>query len=151
MVKDYSKGKIYTIRFHNDDNNIYIGSTTQTLAKRFGGHKTNKNNSKLQKYILDTYNGDWTYCYIELYELCPCISKIELDAKEGGIIRQFKADTNYKVINQNIAGRKSKQYYDDNQTNILNKKKDYYIKNRLKRLAYQNNYYKNIKKKVIDL
>jgi len=38
QMPNYANGKIYTIRFHNS-NEIYIGSTTQSLAVRFGGHK----------------------------------------------------------------------------------------------------------------
>ncbi len=37
-MPNYANGKIYTIRFHNS-NEIYIGSTTQSLPVRFGGHK----------------------------------------------------------------------------------------------------------------
>ena len=36
---DYKNGKIYTIRSHQTDE-IYIGSTTQTLTKRLSKHKT---------------------------------------------------------------------------------------------------------------
>jgi hypothetical protein len=40
-MPDYSKGKIYTIRCRTDDTKIYVGSTIQSLAVRFGGHKDN--------------------------------------------------------------------------------------------------------------
>ena len=35
----YSEGKIYAIRSHQTDR-VYVGATTQTLAKRFYEHKT---------------------------------------------------------------------------------------------------------------
>ena len=37
-MKDYSKGKIYTIRNKNDNNLIYVGSTIETLTSRMSKH-----------------------------------------------------------------------------------------------------------------
>ena len=42
----YKKGQIYTIRNKNDDKLIYVGSTIQTLYKRFADHKRRANNEK---------------------------------------------------------------------------------------------------------
>jgi hypothetical protein len=42
----YKNGKIYTIRYRNDDSLIYVGSTTQPLYKRFHGHKISCFNEK---------------------------------------------------------------------------------------------------------
>ena len=68
----YKNGKIYTIRYKNDDNLIYIGSTIQPLYKRFADHKLNANYEKhesynmlLYKQLRETNIDDW---YIELYE-----------------------------------------------------------------------------------
>ena len=38
MPVNFQNGKIYCIRSHQTDK-VYIGSTTQTLAQRFGKHK----------------------------------------------------------------------------------------------------------------
>jgi hypothetical protein len=106
-MPDYSKGKIYTIRFYNS-NEIYIGSTIQSLAVRFGGHKSG--NCKTVKNIIDTkYNGDWSICYYELYENYNCNNKEELNKREGEIIRLFMNDENFVCINKNIAGRTNKE------------------------------------------
>ena len=43
--KKYQKGKIYFIGNYVDDD-IYIGSTTQTLKKRFNKHKIQIDNEK---------------------------------------------------------------------------------------------------------
>jgi hypothetical protein len=100
-MPEYSNGKIYTIRFHNS-NEIYIGSTTQSLAVRFGEHKR-KDNSPIYKLIQDKYNGNWEECYYELYENYSCNNREELCKKEGEIIRLFKDDENYDCINCRIA------------------------------------------------
>ncbi len=79
-MPDYSKSKIYCIRFHNNVNIIYIGSTIQPLAVRFGGHKRG-NNCSLYQYIHQHYNGDLSCCYIELLEPYECNNKEALVKK----------------------------------------------------------------------
>jgi hypothetical protein len=115
-MPNYANGKIYTIRFHNS-NEIYIGSTIQPLNNRFGGHKKLHNTGSIKKLINDKYNNDWSVCYIELYENFPCNSKEELCKKEGEIIRIFKNDANYQLINKVIIGRSKNEFM----------KEDYYF------------------------
>lgn len=125
-MPDYSKGKVYTIRFHNS-NDIYIGSTIQPLAKRLGGHKIK--DRTINKLIEEKYNNDWSNCYIELYENYACNNKEELCKKEGEIIRLFINDENYNCINKRIECRKKKQYCEDNFEKIKEYKKEYYKEN----------------------
>lgn len=145
-MPDYSNGKIYSIRFYDNDKLIYIGSTTQILAVRFGGHKRDIKCSLFQ-YIQDNYNGDFKSCYIELLEPYECNNKNELDKREGEVIRQYKADTDYIVINKRIAGRDKKQYYIDNADKIKEYykeyRKEYYQDNADKVKEYQKEYYNN--------
>jgi len=112
-MPDYSKGQIYSVRFYHNDKMIYIGSTTQPLAVRLGGHKRNTNCS-LYQYIQEYHNGNFQCCYIELLEYYECSNRQELNKKEGEIIRKYKADKNYMVININIAGRTANEWYHDN-------------------------------------
>lgn len=119
-MPDYSKGKIYTIRCRTDDSLIYVGSTVEErLSARFAGHKRNKNIS-LYKYIINNCNGDWDDWYIELYELCPCNSKMELEKREGEIQREIS------TINNRIEGRTYKEYCNDNKDKIRERKREYY-------------------------
>ncbi len=149
----YNNGKIYTVRFNNS-NEIYIGSTTQSLAVRFGGHK--RNNTSLYKLIKSKYNDDWSVCYYELYENYSCNNKEELCKKEGEIIRQFKKDENYDCINKKIEARSDKQYKEDNIDKIkeynkqYNKqyKKQYMIDNADKLKAEKQQYYQKNKEKI---
>ena len=127
-MPNYSNGKIYTIRFHNS-NEIYIGSTTQSLAVRFGGHKR-QGNSAVYKVINMKYNGNWEECYYELYENYHCNNREELCKKEGEVIRQFKDDENYDCLNNLIAGRTDKEYNLDNINTIKEKCKLYKEKNK---------------------
>ena len=67
MSDKYKNGKIYTIRFKNDDTFIYVGSTTQPLFKRWYEHKCRVKNEKYnEKYntllyqkIRETNIEDW--------------------------------------------------------------------------------------------
>jgi hypothetical protein len=123
-MPDYSKGKIYTIRNRNDDSKIYVGSTIQSLAVRFGGHKIH---SKREKYInmllYKEVDGDWDNWYIELYENYSCNSREELCKREGEVIRLIGS------LNKNIAGRDDKQYKINNADKIKEQIKQYKINN----------------------
>jgi hypothetical protein len=73
----------------------------------------------------DKYNGDWSICYIELYENYNCNNKEELNKKEGEIIRLFMNDINYNVINKCIAGRTRKEWCEDNENYLKEWCKEY--------------------------
>ncbi len=51
MSDKYKNGKIYTIRYKNDDSLIYVGSTVQPLFKRWYQHKACLNNEKNKEYV----------------------------------------------------------------------------------------------------
>ena len=134
-MPDYSKGKIYCIRsFQTDD--VYIGSTTQTLAQRLGKHRREyklylKGNAN---YVTSFELLKYDDYYIELIKLFPCSCKAELEAEEGHYIRECVC------INKRIAGRTQKQYNIDNR----DKKKEYnkqdYIDNRDKKKEQNKQY-----------
>ncbi len=125
MPVDYKNSKIYCIRSHTTDN-IYIGSTTQTLSKRFAAHKSRykrflKGKSKyMTSYELVRHED----AYIELICACPCDNKDELQREEGKHIRSSRC------VNKHVAGRTPSEYYQDNYTKICKQIKDYYVNNR---------------------
>ena len=80
---DYKNGKIYTSRSHQTDK-FYIGSTCSTLIKRLSQHKSKWNDTTAKEIL--TYQD----YYIELLELYPCNSKMELNKREGELIRLHK-------------------------------------------------------------
>ena len=129
LDKRYVNGKIYIVRNRYDDNLIYIGSTIDTLERRFGKHFKDIKNS-LYQYV----NNDWDNWYIELYEDYPCKNKYELRRREGQVQKQIA------TINKNIAGRTEKEYLQDNRDKILENMKKYYQDNRDKHLEYRKQY-----------
>lgn len=126
--KRYQKGKIYSIRSHQTDD-IYIGSTINTLPKRIYHHKfkyklwidDNVNNSYYTSFQLIQYDD----CYIELIENFPCNCKNELERQEGIHIRNIN-----NCINKIVVGRTRKEYREDNKEKIIEDKKEYYSKNK---------------------
>jgi hypothetical protein len=85
---NYELGKIYTIR-SSETVGVYIGSTCDNLAKRFGGHKASYklNQNVSSKHIFDYGIKN---AYIELLENYPCNSREELNKREGEHIRMME-------------------------------------------------------------
>jgi hypothetical protein len=108
-MPDFQKGKIYKIT--NDYNNdVYVGSTCDTLVKRFSNHKCSaktqqKKNRRLYKLINDI---GFERFRIQLICNYPCEDKYQLKQKEGEYIRIMG------TLNMEIAGRTAQEYIDDN-------------------------------------
>ena len=122
---DYKNGKIYAIRSHQTED-IYIGSTTTKLSKRFYLHKQHFKYWKEGKYrYTSSYDiikyGD---AYIQLLELCPCDSKMELERREGQLIRSMDC------MNKRIEGRTDKEYRADNKEKISEYRQSYKKENK---------------------
>jgi len=131
---DYKNGKIYSIRSHQTDD-IYYGSTTQTLTKRLSKHKGNFKLWKENKYNYVSSFEIIKYddCYIELVENFPCNNKDELHKREGEIIRANPC------VNKNIPGRTIKEYKEDNKEKIIEYNKQYNENNKDKLKEYREN------------
>jgi len=122
MPVDYQGGKIYTIRAPATDK-YYIGSTTQTLPKRLYKHRNNLKCYQNGKYpnITSFQILELEGAYIELLELYPCNSKVELERREGELIREHRDN----CVNNRIAGRTVKEYREDNKEIIKAKMCEY--------------------------
>jgi hypothetical protein len=118
-MSKYQNGKIYKIHSYQTDN-IYIGSTTDTLSRRFSGHKyafkNNRNNSSSEILKYDD-------AMITLIELYPVNLKIELHKRERYHIE------NHNCINKFLPTR-SKQEYREKNKHIRNTYNEKYKKDR---------------------
>ena len=106
---DYKNGKIYCI-YNYINNEIYVGSTCQTLSKRMAEHRQQLNCMKAKHrnlYKSMNEHGSENF-YIELYEEYPCENKAQLQRREGEVIREVG------TLNKKIEGRTRKEYYEDN-------------------------------------
>jgi hypothetical protein len=144
------KGIIYTIRSHQTDN-VYYGSTTQTLCKRMAchrrGYKCWLNGTK--KYITSYEILKYQDAYIEFLEEVEFQNKKELHAKEGHYIRHnecvnkvipCRTKSEYIVDNKDKKRDYDIQYRADNQEAILIRKKEYNDANRDKIKEYNQRY-----------
>lgn len=131
-MPNYANGKIYAIRSYLTDK-IYIGSTCQQLSNRLSKHRTNYRSHLNGKYhfVTSFFIIEHEDAYIELLELYPCNSKMELERREGELIRL------HNCVNRCIAGRTSQQYRDDNIEKIKEYNKNYKIENAEKIKEYK--------------
>jgi len=142
MSQDFNKSKIYKIT--NDYNNdVYVGSTCDTLVRRFIRHKAatkNEVNKNRPLYKLMNEIGFERF-RIELIEDYPCQDKYQLRQREGHFIREIG------TFNKKIEGRtkqekkdKIKEYQQDNKDKIKEYKKEYRQNNKDKIKKYQKEY-----------
>ena len=130
-------GKVYAIRSHQTEK-LYIGSTTQTLCKRFGDHVYN-----YKKFLKNSDSGmssvelmKYDDTYIELISEHNDITKDMLRKFEGEEIRKNKEN----CVNIYIAGRTIQQYRKDNPDVIKTQRIREYQKNSDKIKARVNKY-----------
>lgn len=154
---DYSSGKVYKIT-DIAYTKMYIGSTTQSLTKRFSTHKALykmwkecKVNFTSSFELFDEFGID--NCKIELIENFSCNNREELHKKEGEHIKQNEC------VNKNITGRTDKEYYNDkghikhkerynaNKNAIIEKQKQYQKDNHSKVNEYMKQYQKKERQK----
>ncbi len=87
---DFQKGKIYKItNDYNDD--VYVGSTCDTLVKRFSSHKRGRTSEVLKHKPLYKLMNEIGYerFRIQLIEECPCDDKYQLRQREAYYIRKL--------------------------------------------------------------
>jgi hypothetical protein len=141
-MPSYQDGRIYTIRCRTDNTLIYVGSTTQPLAKRWGEHKKDSRTEKCQNILIyKTINNNWEDWYIELYEEYPCDNKEQLNRREGEIIRLIG------TLNSRIEGRTKQEYYQNHREKIIEAVRLYSINNNEERKEYRQNHREKIKER----
>lgn len=129
----YSNGNIYKI-WNKITNDIYVGSTCQSLAQRMEKHREaarGKVKAHRQLYVKMNEFGH-EHFHIELIEEYPCDNKEQLRKTEGEYTIQLG------TLNLCVAGRTRtetlqayrqtpdediKKYYQDNKENILSNHK----------------------------
>jgi hypothetical protein len=145
-MPDYQKGKIYRL-WSPSQNIIYIGSTTQVLSQRLGGHLKEKrtyDKDNTKKYITSFLVLDCEDYKIELLEEYACNNKQQLEKKESEYIR------NNDCINKIIPDRTRKEYYNDNIDRLKEQFKQYRIDNIENIRARENKYYQDNKDKISE-
>ena len=105
---DYSNGKIYAI-YNTEDDECYVGSTTQTLTKRLSWHKTTCNNPKNHNRLIvkHFHKVGIEKFYIKLIKDFSCENKSQLTAEESKHIKEIG------TLNMIIPHRTREEYLKD--------------------------------------
>lgn len=92
-MPDYHQGKIYKL-VNDVDNEIYVGSTCNSLPKRLGEHKGKMKHKPNQKIYQKMHALGLAHFRIILVEDYPCNNKNELTAREEHWRTELKASLN---------------------------------------------------------
>lgn len=155
----YNKGKIYRL-VNSVDDEVYVGSTIQSLAVRKGGHKTDAVRCPNVKVYKHLNNVGWDNVDIVLIENYACTSKEELNARERYWIEELKASLNNRIptrtvkeymdANKDYFQQLRKQYEEANKDKIVERKKDYYQNNKEVISNKRKQYKQNNKGKIAE-
>ena len=145
----YQNSVIYKLCHINDlDNeNIYIGSTTNFKCRK-NGHKADCNNKNSKNYNFKVYqfirdNGGWDEWQMIPIETFSCNNKIDLKIRERYHIELLKSK-----LNKQIPSRTHKEYRDDNKE-IINERNKIYSENNKEIVAEKKKIYYNNNKEIV--
>ena len=154
---DYKNGKIYKI-INRETDDVYYGSTIQTIKNRFTDHKKN-----YKVYLNDKYDYvtsfeivKYSSCKIVLVENFPCKSRYELEVRERYYIEKYKCVNKivptrtrkeWKNDNKDILKEKRKQNYQENKDEIKEQRRQYYQDNIEQISKHNKNHYQKNKEK----
>ena len=137
VINKFHNSKIYTIRSPHS-NLYYIGATTQSLCRRLTNHKAD-----YDRYLKGIYHNISSFkiielgdAYIELLEEFQCDNKIQLEKREGELIRKHKLE----CVNMTISGRTAQEWRIDNKDKLPEWTKQYNINNKDMISEYQKQY-----------
>ncbi len=146
------KAKIY--RINNDvDDLFYIGSTTQTLARRFGGHKSKAISNPDLKFYSHMNNLGFGCFRIILIENIEVDNKDEIKKKEDEYIRLLKPSLNsynaVAILDKDKKNEYNKNYYILNKQD-LDRKNNSYREIHLKELNEYSKLYRELNHDMLN-
>ena len=132
-------GRVYKIITQNDDQLVYLGSTTKSLAVRLSQHK-------YEYKLIKCGRTEKNLTVFKVFESGDCIIELLEDNIDKTILHQrerFYIDT-VKCVNKNIPSRSvkeyKKEYYQLNKQQIRDYKKEYRQKHTQQIRDYQKEY-----------
>ena len=122
------------------DDDVYIGSTCQSLNMRMVGHRKARTGTQYKNYKFyktKIHELGVEHFYIELIKETPCENKEQLRAIEGEYIRK------YGTLNSQIAGRTREEWHKEHKERKSEQNKISYQNNKPKVLERQKEYREN--------
>jgi hypothetical protein len=149
-MNKYNNAKVYKI-VNDIDDKIYIGSTYQSLTKRFRDHKADAKR-RPKRRVYKHFNAiGWNNVKIILIEEFPCKSKIELEKREREMIDELLPSLNKRIpcrtleeyyqcnkvvikakyeLNKEVILAKQRKYQNDNREQFKEYQKEYRLTNK---------------------
>jgi len=157
---DYSKTTIYKIQHRDNDELLYVGSTTD-FTRRKAQHKTACNNTNSKSYNIKLYkmmrdNGGFDCFNIIVIKDFPCNTKQEVLIEEDRLIREMKAKLNTikafttPEYRQEQRKKINELYRKQHRDEIAEQQKQCYQRNKDKRIEQQKQYYENHKDEIAE-
>lgn len=150
---DYANGKVYKI-VNDIDDEIYVGSTRDSLCKRMSSHRSMAKNP-LGKYSQGKIYQKMRGCGIEhfrivLVEEYPCKNKDQLRAREEYWRKELQATLNSvsAYTSKEEAKKRNNDYYHEHHDYFLQKKREYNKKNKEEINKKNREYHKVNKEKI---
>ena len=142
-MQSYKKSKIYKL-VSNETDDIYVGSTVQSLYKRKHSHKSSYKRWMGAKPVYMTSYELVKYddCDIILLEECNCDNKIQLHARERYWIEKLNC------VNKIVPTRTRKEYNNCNREKISKERKEWYVLNKVKVCQNTLKYYYDNREKI---
>jgi hypothetical protein len=147
-MPNYQNGKIYMLTTQKNCK-IYIGSTTQTLNKRFSKHQSKYrkwSDGSDKEYITSYEILEYDDCKIELIEECPCNDKTEIYKREA---HHMMLNKDF-IVNKHITGRTRKDFREDNKERLKEENKEWRDNNPEYIKEYNKTYYDENKETIIE-
>ena len=130
---DYQKATIYKIQSIDNEELLYVGSTTNFI-KRKQCHKKlcnnlNNRHNDLKVYKMIRENGGWDQFSMIIVKEFPCNNKTELLIEEDRIMREMRSNMNkYKAFRTSEECKEyqkeyHKEYYELNKEKLNEKRK----------------------------
>ena len=109
---NYDNGVIYKIHHQDQEELLYVGSTTDFIRRK-NEHKSRCNNIRNSEYNMKLYkmireNGGWDSFNIIILKEYPCSNKIELLLEEDKCMRELKSNMNDRSAHNTPEERKEK-------------------------------------------
>ena len=139
---DYSKSKIYKI-CNTIDDEIYVGSTCCSLAKRMAKHRYEAKRKQTIIYRKMNDLGVENFYIVLLEELPECQNVEQLRKRERDKIEELKS-----TLNHFIPSRTRKQWIEEHHEHKKELDRKLYQQKREERIEYQRQYAKNNPEKV---
>ena len=142
IMVNYNHNVIYKIQHKNNENLLYIGSSTD-FNKRKKSHQYCCNHTEYNNtlYTIINNNGGWDMFICEIIEIYPCKNRIEAVIKEQEYITKLNPSINTQraYVSNETKCNERKEYYSNHKEQYRQYDRERYKKDPLRAKRYLEN------------